>query len=37
VFGNFDEAHHEKLKRIRDEASGFYAWGAVWGIRNVPT
>jgi hypothetical protein len=37
VFGNFDEAHHEELERIRDEAGGFYAWGAVWGIRNRPT
>ena len=37
VFDNFDESHHEELKRIRDEAGRFYAWGAVWGIRNVPT
>jgi hypothetical protein len=37
VFGNFDESHHEELERIRDEAGHFYAWGAVWGLRNVPT
>src|SRR5215216_2564896 len=37
VFGNFDESHHEELERIRDEASGFYAWGAVPGVRNIPT
>jgi hypothetical protein len=37
VFDNFDESHHEELKRIRDEAGRFYAWGAVWGIRNLPT
>lgn len=37
VFDNFDELHHEELERIRDEGNGFYAWGAVWGIRNLPT
>jgi hypothetical protein len=38
VFDNFDEAHHAELERIRDEAWGdFYAWGAVWGVRNRPT
>jgi len=37
VFGNFDEPHHEELQRIKDEAGGFYAWGAVWVIRNLPT
>jgi hypothetical protein len=37
VFDNFDEPHHEELRRIKDEGRGFYAWGAVWGIRNVPT
>jgi 5-methylcytosine-specific restriction endonuclease McrA len=36
VFDNFDESHHEELKRIREEAGRFYAWGAVWGMRNVP-
>jgi hypothetical protein len=37
VLDNFDGTHHEELRRIRHEANGFYAWGAVWGIRNVPT
>jgi hypothetical protein len=37
VFENFDYHHHEELERIRNEAGRFYAWGAVWGIRNVPT
>jgi hypothetical protein len=37
VFDNFDDYHHEELKRIREEAGRFYAWGAVWGLRNVPT
>jgi 5-methylcytosine-specific restriction endonuclease McrA len=37
VFGNFGEPHHEELERIKDEGKGFYAWGAVPGIRNVPT
>src|SRR5687768_11379729 len=38
VFDNFDEAYHVELERIRDEAGGgFYAWGAVWGVRNLPT
>jgi hypothetical protein len=29
--------HHEELERIKQEGRGFYAWGAVWGVRNVPT
>jgi 5-methylcytosine-specific restriction endonuclease McrA len=37
VFSNFDEPHQEELARIRDEAGGFYAWGAVPGVRNFPT
>jgi hypothetical protein len=37
VFGNFDESHHEELERIKDQGNGFYAWGAVWGIRSLPT
>lgn len=37
VFGNFDEPHHEELERIRDEGGGFYAWGAVPGVKNIPT
>jgi hypothetical protein len=35
VFDNFDEPYHDELKRIRDEGRGFYAWGAVPGIRNM--
>jgi hypothetical protein len=35
LFAHFDEQHHAELHRIRDEAGGFYAWGAVWGIRNI--
>ncbi len=37
IFDNFDELHHEELERIRKEGQGFYAWGAVWGLRNEPT
>jgi hypothetical protein len=37
VFDNFDEYHYEELEGIRKEESGFYAWGAVPGIRNIPT
>ena len=37
VFDNFEESHHEELERIKDEGKGFYAWGAVPGIRNIPT
>ncbi len=37
VFDNFDEPHHEELARIKEEGRGFYAWGAVPGIRNIPT
>jgi hypothetical protein len=37
VFGNFDEPHHEELERIKNEGSGFYAWGAMPGVRNIPT
>ena len=37
VFGNFDRPHHEELRRIEDEGRGFYAWGAVPGVRNIPT
>jgi hypothetical protein len=37
VFGSFDQSHHEELQSIKDEGSGFYAWGAVWGVRNLPT
>jgi hypothetical protein len=37
VFDNFGEPHHEELRRIKVEWRGFYALGAVWGLRNVPT
>ena len=37
VFDNFDEAYHVELERIKDEGRGFYTWGAVWGVRNLPT
>ena len=37
VYDNFDQPHHEELQRIKDEGSGFYAWGAVPGVRNIPT
>ena len=36
VFGSFTPAHREELERIRDEGNGFYAWGAVPGLRNIP-
>lgn len=37
MFDNFDEPHHRELERLRTEGSGFYAWGAVPGVRNIPT
>ena len=37
VFGCFSSAHREELERIRLEGNGFYAWGAVPGLRNIPT
>lgn len=37
MFDNFDQVHHEELPRIKDEGGGFYAWGAVPGVRNIPT
>ena len=30
-------AHREELERIQQEGNGFYAWGAVPGLRNIPT
>jgi hypothetical protein len=36
VFGSFAPAYHEELERIRNEGNGFYAWGAVPGLRNIP-
>jgi hypothetical protein len=37
VFGSFSSVHREELERIREESNGFYAWGAVSGLRNIPT
>jgi hypothetical protein len=37
VFGTFASAHREELERIKQEGNGFYAWGAVPGLRNIPT
>ena len=37
MFGSFAPRYREKLEEIRSEAEGFYAWGAVTGVRNVPT
>ena len=37
VFDSFEESRHEELRGIKDEGKGFYAWGAVPGIRNIPT
>jgi 5-methylcytosine-specific restriction endonuclease McrA len=36
VFGSFASTHREELERIREEGNGFYAWGAVPGLRNIP-
>ena len=36
VFGSFASAHREELERFREEGNGFYAWGAVPGVRNIP-
>jgi hypothetical protein len=36
VFGSFASAHREDLERIRAEGNGFYTWGAVAGVRNIP-
>ena len=37
VFGSFSSGHREELERIQEEGNGFYAWGAVPGLRNIPT
>src|SRR5918994_4463302 len=37
VFGSFPSTDREELERIREEGNGFYAWGAVPGLRNIPT
>src|SRR5215207_6155196 len=36
VFASFEPTYRERLERIRNEGSGFYAWGAMPGERNVP-
>jgi hypothetical protein len=36
VFGSFASAHREALEHIREQGNGFYAWGAVPGVRNIP-
>jgi hypothetical protein len=37
VFANFGERHHEELERISEEGNGFYAWGALPGVKNRRT
>jgi hypothetical protein len=37
VFDTFTRPHQEELERIRGEGRGFYAWGAIPGLRNTPT
>jgi hypothetical protein len=36
VFGSFASARRDELERIREEGNGFYAWGAIRGVRNIP-
>lgn len=36
VFDSFGSAHRDDLERIQEEGGGFYAWGAVPGVRNIP-
>jgi hypothetical protein len=36
VVRGFASSHREELERIRAEGNGFYAWGAVPGVRNIP-
>jgi 5-methylcytosine-specific restriction endonuclease McrA len=36
VLRSFASADREELERIREEGNGFYAWGAVPGLRNIP-
>lgn len=36
VFGSFPPARRGELEKIRDEGNGFYAWGAVPGVKNIP-
>ena len=37
IFDSFDETYHPQLQQVLDEESGFFAWGAIPGIRNNPT
>ena len=37
VLDTFAAADRKKLERIQAEGNGFYAWGAVSGLRNTPT
>ena len=37
VFSSFASADREELERVREEGNGFYAWGAVPGLKNTPT
>jgi hypothetical protein len=36
VLDSFGSAHRDDLQRIQEEGGGFYAWGAVPGVRNIP-
>ncbi len=36
VFGSFASSRKEELESIQEEGRGFYAWGAVPGVRNIP-
>jgi hypothetical protein len=36
VFDTFSESKREELEQIRRRANGFYAWGAIPGVRNRP-
>lgn len=35
MFENFRTDDHDELRRIRDSAGGFYAWGAQLGSQNI--
>ena len=36
VFGSFASTAREELERIREDGNGFYTWGAVPGLKNIP-
>ena len=36
VLDSFGFAYRDDLERIQEEGGGFYAWGAVPGLRNIP-